>query len=85
MKYQQTTTWDAELVTCGYLVAKLSESKGSPYCLGVWTMIAERSDDMCPTELFRSWDWVEHQRQNKKVWLLSNEETTTRLIKENQQ
>ena len=86
MKYQRTTTWDAELVTCGYLRAKRSESEGSPYCLGVWTMLLEHNNDTeGPLELFRCWDWVESQHQNKKVWLLTNEETTTQFVEENQQ
>lgn len=83
MKYQRTTTWDAELVTCEYLRAKRAESEESPYCLGVWTMLLEHNNDTeGPLELSRCWAWVESQHTNKKVWLLTNEETTTRFVEE---
>jgi hypothetical protein len=67
-KFYLTQIWEAEQTTCAELVATLVESGGALYCMGLREFICNEEDT--PTPIEASWDWIQSQRPNKKVWVL---------------
>ena len=78
MIYTKIDKFIAEKSNCGEVVKKLINSQGNPNCMMGYCWI-ENEDD-CPMNFVDSWDWLQSQRKNKKIYILSSKETETKLI-----
>lgn len=67
--YCMTKKWHAHQMTCSELINLLEQNGGFPGCLGELEFIESPGDE--PVLISRSWDWIQSNRGNKKLWVLS--------------
>ncbi len=77
-RYYWTQKWDAQRMTCAALVAMLERHAGNPWCMGGREFIDEVGDE--PQGISESWDWIQAQMGNKKLWVLSHVDSDGEFI-----
>jgi hypothetical protein len=77
-KYYWTQQWDAQRMTCAELVTILERQGGFPGCMGGREFVESSGDE--PIPIADSWDWIQSQRKNKKLWVLSHVDSDGEFI-----
>lgn len=71
--YTKTENYSIEPSTCGAVVKTLENCHGDPACMTGFYWIESKDDD--PMDFVNSWAWLQEQRKNKKIYILSHLDT----------
>jgi hypothetical protein len=76
--YHWTQKWNAQRMTCAELVTILERQEGWPGCMGGRCFVETEGEE--PNEITESWDWIQAQKGNKKLWVLSFEDDSGTFV-----
>ena len=76
--YYWTKKFDAQRMTCSELVATLERQGRFPGCMGGREFVEAAGDE--PIPIANSWAWIQAQRGNKKLWVLSHVDSDGEFI-----
>lgn len=67
--YYWTRQFSMTRMTCGELVAVLERTGGNIWCMGGRYFVENEGEK--PAAIDSAWDWIQSQRHNKKLLVLS--------------